>query len=223
MRIKTLIASLIMSVFAGVSAYSAEFRVGVAAAITSLGASGTETLKSSSNTTNTTHHETVMFVPSFFAEIGNDAGFSLGVDYIPVEEMGSESETRPDTDTNDDGDTSGTNTASADIESHLTMYISKTLGDSGIFLKVGYAQADVITKENLATGTSYGDASIDGILLGLGVHKQSDSGAFVRIEGNYTDYDDISLTGAADADSVSNSISADIDALAFKLSVGKAF
>ena len=39
----------------------------------------------------------------------------------------------------------------------------------------------------------------------------------------YTDYDDITLTGSADTDSVSNKVDADVDATSLRLSVGKAF
>ena len=50
-----------------------------------------------------------------------------------------------------------------------------------------------------------------------------DNGMFFRTEATYTDYEDVSFTGSADADSVKNKIDAEVDALAFRISIGKAF
>ena len=85
------------------------------------------------------------------------------------------------------------------------------------------AKADVITKENLATGTTYGNATIDGLALGAGLQFRSDSNLLLRAEYLYTDYDDLSLTGSEDADSVTNKVDADVDTYAIKISLGLAF
>ena len=79
------------------------------------------------------------------------------------------------------------------------------------------------TTEVLATGTTYGNEDINGLLVGAGVHKQNDNGMFFRLEASYTDYEDVSITGSADSDSVSNKVDADVDATAFRVSIGKAF
>ena len=62
-------------------------------------------------------------------------------------------------------------------------------------------------------------------ILGIGINRTTDSGMFFRVSGEYTDYDDISLTSQT-ADAVSgtkNKIDASLDTTAFKLAIGKAF
>ena len=49
------------------------------------------------------------------------------------------------------------------------------------------------------------------------------NGTFFRSELTYTDYEDVSINGTADSDGVKNKIDADIDAVAFRISIGKAF
>ena len=83
--------------------------------------------------------------------------------------------------------------------------------------------ATVDTTEVLATGTTYGNQDINGLLVGAGINKQNDNGLFFRVEASYTDYEDVSITGSVDSDSVSNKVEADVDATAFKIAIGKAF
>ena len=82
------------------------------------------------------------------------------------------------------------------------------------------------TKENLDTGSIYKNADVDGTLFGIGLHKATDSGFFYRVSGEFTDYDTINLTSTTAADATTttlNKVKADIDTMAFKVSVGKAF
>ena len=99
----------------------------------------------------------------------------------------------------------------------------KTIGQSGFFVKLGMASADVITKEQLATGTTYGNASVDGLLMGAGFHKASDSGYFFRATAEHIDYDEFTLNGSTDSDGVRNVIKADVDSMAYKIAFGKSF
>ena len=222
MKIKTLIVALVMSSLATLA--SAEIRLGISGAYTMFEADGTETVKSSSSTTTVDDAGDDVLIPTIWAELANDSGWAIGIDWLPATEIGSQSGTRPDTDVDDSSDTSGTNTASADLDSHITYYLSKAFGDNqNLYAKLGWAQADIITTENLATGTTYGDVTVDGVAYGLGLQGRSDNDFLFRLEWLYTDYDSISLTGSADADSVSNKIDADVDSTAIKLSIGKAF
>ncbi len=203
------------------SAEAATKKIGFTAAITDFESSGTETLKSSSNKTSTDVSE-IVFVPSIFFEVTNDRGVGIGLDYVPADaEIGSKSKTKTDTDTDDSSDTSGTNTASADVSGHTTVYL--TIPVKSAFLKLGYVSADVETTENLATGTTYGNKSVNGTMVSVGFDRDMPNGSFLRLEASYTDYDDISLTGSQDGDSVSNKVDADVDATAFRISVGRAF
>ena len=56
--------------------------------------------------------------------------------------------------------------------------------------------------------------------LGVGYHRESDNGLFVRVEGNYMDFDGASLTSS----SGSQKISLDsLHGISGKIAVGKAF
>ena len=114
--------------------------------------------------------------------------------------------------------------ASAEIDGLTSIYLIKTF-ESGFFVKAGQTSTTVNTKEVLASGSVYKNADVDGLVLGLGMNRTTDSGFFYRVSGEYTDYDSISLTSqTADASTGTfNKISADVDTVAFKLSIGKAF
>ena len=201
--------------------YSAETRIGISGAFSSFDTSGTETTKSSSEKNSGSKTEEVV-VPGLFIERANDAGFTFGFEFVPGEaDLGSGSNARTDTDTDDAADTAGTNKVSAEVSGHMTAYVLVP-AKSG-FVRFGLIQADVDTTETLATGTKYGNASVNGMIFGVGYDKENDNGSFLRVEGTYTNYDDLTLQGTLDTDSVRNKVDADIDALALKLSVGKSF
>jgi len=220
-KITVIATSIMLLVFANVNA--AEKRIGVSGAFTQFSSDGTETMKSSGTKTSKTQDENVV-VPSIFIEVANDNGLAIGLDFMPIEaELGSGTNARTDTDTDDASDTAGNNKVSAELTSHTTLYLSKSLGDSGAYVKGGVAMATIDTTETLATGSVYGNEDVTGLLIGLGINRDNANGTFFRTELTYTDYDDVSFTGSADANSVSNKIDADIDAVAFRISIGKAF
>ena len=203
------------------SADAVERKIGLTAALTDFESTGTETMKSNSDKTSAEVSESVV-VPSLFFEITSDAGLGIGIDFIPSEaELGSRSKTKVDVDTDDTADNGGTNKASAEVSGHQTIYLRIPV--KAAFLKVGYVSADIETTENLETGTTYGNKSVNGTMVSVGFDKDLPKGAFLRAELAYTDYDDITLTGSADTDGVSNKVDADVDATALRISVGKAF
>ena len=219
---KKILIGLFAVIFFTVAA-NAEKRIGISGAYTMFSSDGTETIKSSGTKTSKSHDDEVV-VPSIFFEIANDNGLAIGLDFIPAEaELGSGNNRRADTDTDDESDTAGDNKVSAELTSHTTLYLTKTVGDAGAYLKGGFALATLDTTEKLATGSTYGNEDITGYLVGLGFNKNNDNGTFFRTELTYSDYEDISITGSADTDGVKNKIDADIDAVAFRISVGKAF
>ena len=63
------------------------------------------------------------------------------------------------------------------------------------------------------------------IRFGIGYEYKKDSGLFIRTTAEVTDFDTINLTGSQVGGTASsfNKISADVDILAAKLSIGKAF
>ena len=219
MRIlKITLVAIISSLLMIVSSNALEGRIGVAAGYVNIEASGTETLKDSSKKASKTVDENTL-IPSIFAEIAMDNGLGLGIEHVPASaDIGTES--RAD----DDAETSGGNKASAEIDGLTSIYLIKTF-ENGFFVKAGQTSTTVKTKEVLGTGSTYKDVDIDGMLIGLGMHKTKDSGVFYRISGEYTDYDSLKLTSEV-ADAVSgtrNVIDADVDTMALKFSIGKAF
>ena len=218
---KKLIIVIFGFVLISFSANAVERKIGFTAALTDFESSGTETMKSNSDKTSTDISEQVI-VPSLFLEISTDAGLGIGIDFVPADaEIGNKSKTKDDIDTDDAADNSGTNKASADVSGHQTIYLKIPV--KAAFLKVGYVEADIETTENLATGTTYGNKSVNGTMVSLGFDRDLENGTFIRAEVAYTDYDDITLTGSADTDGVSNKVDADVDATALRISVGKAF
>tara|TARA_B110000503_G_scaffold31144_1_gene50308 strand:- start:424 stop:1074 length:651 start_codon:yes stop_codon:yes gene_type:complete len=211
-----IISASILLAFANVNAV--EKRIGIAAGYTNVEADGTETLKDSSKKASKSVDDNTV-IPSIFFELAADNGFGLGIEHVPGSaDIGTQSRT------DDDEETAGNNKASAEIDGLTSLYAIKTF-DNGLFLKAGMTQTDVITKETLATGSTYGNKSVDGKLIGIGIHKTRDNGVFFRASAEYTDYDSFKLTsGVADAvTGTTNTIDADVDTTAFKISIGKAF
>ena len=112
------------------------------------------------------------------------------------------------------------NKASAEVSEHMSIYGLFPMGNA--YLRFGLVKASIDTTEKLATGTVYGNEDVDGKILGLGYQKDLPM-AFLRVEGTYTDYDDVKYLGTLDSDSVRNTIEADVDATAIKVSLGRAF
>ena len=195
-------------------AVSAETRIGISGAFSTFDTSGTETTKSSNEANSGSKSEDVV-VPGIFIEKTNNSGVALGFEFNPGEaELGS------GTGADDDAETSGANKASAEVSSHMSLYGLFPLGPA--YLRFGFVHATIDTTETLATGTKYGNEDVDGKIFGLGLQKDFTS-AFFRIEATYTDYDDVKYLGTLDSDSVRNTIEADVDSTAIKLSLGKSF
>jgi len=206
-KIKLASAVICMSLMS--TAVFAEMRMGLNAAFSSFDTSGSEKLRQSNNVTNHSLTEDIV-VPSVFAEVVGDSGIALGLDYVPVAELGS------GTGDDDDLETSGANKASAELASHVTLYVLKETSN-GLFVKAGVAFADVDTTENLATGDSYKDTDTRGLMIGFGKHFDLNN-MFVRGSVSYTDYEEVSITSAG-----GSKVTADVDSVAATLSIGKKF
>jgi len=91
----------------------------------------------------------------------------------------------------------------------------------GTYLKVGFTEADVKTKENLGTGGSYNDVEIDGMVAGLGYARTNDDGIFFRVELLGTDMDDV--TAKNTTDSTKKVVISDIVGASASIKIGKTF
>ena len=203
-------------VFSG-GAMAAETNFGVSAQIVSLEASGTETEGGETNSKDISH---VFPVGSIFAERTGER-FTVGLDWIPFDaDVSSKTHKRTDTETSVTGtatttSTSRTQTAQAQIQNHLTLYGEMTIGDTPYYAKAGYIHVTVDAQESLGTGSKYGSADINGVLIGAGVRTGN-----LKYEVTYTDYDNVSLTSSVARTGVTtnNKVTADLDATAFKIS-----
>ena len=94
-----------------------------------------------------------------------------------------------------------------------------------LYLKAGIVTADLTTTETLASGSSYGNADLDGITYGVGYQSDLGGNSVYRLEITHTNYDDISLTSANTRAGVPNNnvISADLDVTQVKASIGYKF
>ena len=168
-----------------------------------------------------------------------DTGLRVGVSYVPYAlESETTDNTRHDNCSRDYSDgktgnntcTATTQTVQIDVEDLITMYLAYhhevDLGfvDS-VFVKGGVIEADVITKEKLSSGSQYGNTTLSGQFIGLGVEKNMDNGLFVRVEGNVTQYQDIKLTNQlTGTDENKNTIDiTNMDGATATLSIGKSF
>ena len=200
--------------------------VGVSGAWTNLETSGSETLKTSSAVQSTTI-DTVVNIPSMFIQVTGPWGFVLGVEHVPLTaELGSSLTTRGDKlKGTADAAPSVDQIVQAEISDHNTYYLETPGigfgGGNGLYLMAGYTEFDVITNETLGTGAAYGDASVDGTTLGIGIKTQTDHGFFVKLLGTYTDYSDISI--ASTGSDAASTVTADIEATAAKFSLGYNF
>ena len=134
-----------------------------------------------------------------------------------------ESETTERTNDNSDGD-SNTNKVQVDIEDITTFYIKADLpadvAGGNLYVRAGMVSADLITNENLGTGSIYGDAELEGYVGGIGYERDLDQ-IFVRAEGNISAYDPISLVSQNNTD---NRIKVNsLDGYTIQFSVGKSF
>ena len=169
-----------------------------------------------------------------------DSGLRLGLSYVPY---ALESETtandRHDNCKNEGAANANVTTTACvntkqtvqiDVEDLVTMYLAYhhevNFGfiDS-VFVKAGIIEADVITKEKLSSGSKYGNATLEGQLIGLGVEKNMENGLFVRVEANMTEFDSIKLKNLeTDVDANKNTIDiTGLDGATATLSIGKSF
>ena len=69
-----------------------------------------------------------------------------------------------------------TNSVKANFTDLHTFYVEVPLAmvgiGSGAYLKIGHSSVDVETQENLGTGSTYSDVSMDGNTVGFGVKSE---------------------------------------------------
>ena len=225
-KLLLVITSLLLTIS---TSKAVDFSLGLTANGGVYDANGSETRTESSSTLSSKSRSEDLYLAygSLFAEMHLNDNLRLGVSYVPY---ALESETTESTQTSLTAAQGGTGEADrsqkvqVDLENLASIYIS-LYHDTGFFVKAGALQGDLVTNESLDSGSSYGNATLDGVIAGVGYEKDLDSGLFIRAEVSYVDYDDISLTATTQSDdSHTNKISVkDLDGYTGALSIGKTF
>lgn len=220
-----LIATIAIVSFSTSSFAGAGF--GLTGSLAAIGAEGTE--KDTDGTADVSHRKgdasANALVGSIFAEYTIDQayGITLGVDYMPgTAEVSDTNLTRTDNAFLASED--GTRAANAEISKHTTVYAEVPMGSSGYYAKAGWVSIDVKTTETNTqtdTQTGYGDDQVDGYQFGLGYKSGLGDSMYYKIEGSYTDFEEITVT-SKDTDK-GNTITADLDVARLTFAVGYAF
>ncbi len=114
-----------------------------------------------------------------------------------------------------------TNTVRAEFENIIGIYATVKV-PFGLYLKAGYKEAEVQTKEVMETTSSYPDQDVDGWMFGLGFEKVfEEMGIFARLEANATLWDEVSVN--SDAGTYANIKINDMMSARATLSLGKSF
>ena len=144
---------------------------------------------------------------------------AIGVDYNPSA-MSSETANNDRNDkTSTETPSSVTNSIKVDFENLMSVYLSLNVSEN-IYLKAGLVQVDVITKETLGTGSTYGDTDMSGETFGIGYNANFDNGMFARIEGTYMDLGSASVTASNGDNKASIN---DLQGVNAKIAIGKSF
>jgi len=202
---------------------NAQVSMGISGTALYYDASGEETVKSS-NTKNSKSDSGVVPMASLFIEKELDTGITVGLDVVPYgAKVADFNNARTDTDTDDASDTAGNNKGNVNFKNLVTLYASKDLAN-GMFAKFGVSRMTVETDETVATGSTYGDENIMGIMIGLGAQRDLNDGAFMRVEGQVSRFQGATFNGSTDSDSVKNKIDLDdFTTAGIKFSIGKSF
>jgi hypothetical protein len=223
------------------STANSEISVGVSGTLGMMDAEGKETISGSTNagvtwgetaaaaraataTAATTQNDTedlVIGYGSIWAESHLGSNIRAGISFVPY---ALESETtenvRHDACSHTSSCTQTTNKVQVDLVNLAQLYVS--YHTDNFFVKAGVMTADIETDESLATGSSYGDASLEGTFVGAGVERDFGTEMFIRSEIAITKFDDIKLTGTGTDNTTTIDVT-DLGGVNATVSVGKTF
>jgi len=196
---RKLVATIFTFVFVSFSANAIELpglTVGVSGSTAAYAAKGQEDKYNESGGSVVTTTEYGAFAtdyPSVFIELGNDIA-ALGIDYVV-------SDIDTPTNENDSGGVSGgttpTSKVKATIDSYMTAYLllRVPVGPlTGLYVKGGISTMDITSNEVQLSGNTYGNASSEGTMLGIGYEVDTGTGGLgIRAEVSLADFDDVSV------------------------------
>jgi outer membrane protein W len=205
------------------SALAGSFGIGVSGSSGQARTSGSEERGSSgqsdgSGSTSINVHKDAELA-SIFVEYVFDNGAAIGIDLMPGEtSLGSKTETR--TDAADAGTSTVTQKAAAQVRDFQMLYLEAPVVGP-LFVTAGLASVTVNTQENLGTGSTYKNVDVLGAMAGVGAKMNLGDHLYVKGAVTYTDFEQIDITAAGTENS--NHISANVDVIAAKASVGFKF
>ena len=229
-KLKNMLISLVATISLTSVAYAGSFGLGVTVSSTNIDASGSET---AGDETTKSSVDNDAFLGSVFIEYSLDDaswgsagnGITIGLKHTPGSaDVSDKVKSRTDTELSITGTTtttsvSRTQTAQAEVDNYNNFYIEVPLYKS-LFVKAGMSSIDVTTKEttNGANGGTYGNTSLDGTNLGIGLKGVTASNIIWKLAYEETDFDTLNLTSTT-----SNTIKADLDTSEVALSIGYRF
>ena len=224
---KKILITLLASLFIASASFAGQWGAGLTGSFSAIHAEGTEADKAgtadTSNRSATASENAI--IGSIFGEYSMDNGFTLGVDYIPGSaDVNSKKLTRTDvtTDGNEATQDDGDRTAQAEIENVMTIYGELPL-HAGLYAKGGWVRMDVNTLETstITTTSTYGNETVDGVVMGLGYRNSFGTNGFYKIEGTHTAMDSMTFNGSQT--DKGNKITADLDVTKATLAIGYNF
>ena len=218
---KKVIITLIASVFY-MTSVSADMgvNIGLSGSAGLFSATGKEvdTGPNLTETTEDAEHGEAAFSSIFLEKTLGDR-FTVGIDWVLNDLSTDTVESRRQDKTTGTSSSNVENKIQIDFENLTTYYINFNVNEN-LYAKVGMATVDIITGETLGTGSTYGNTDMDGTVLGVGYNATFGNSAFIRVEGNYMDFDGASLTSSTGVNKVSLN---NLDGVTGKLSIGKSF
>ncbi len=208
-KINIFVATLVFMFFTSVNA---EIKMGFSLIAGQSDISGTETEGTATDTSDRSKDITEQFIGAdiFFEKIMDD-GTTYGISLVPLDiEIGSGK--RVDTGAGQDVTSEAdkhTAEAKASLQNLFTAYTNIPVGAFYALLGVHYTTVE--TDEKLLTST-YDDVDIFGAQVGFGMRSGN-----LKYELSYSDFEDINISSTSGN---INSITADADALLFKVSKG---
>ena len=171
---KKLILAAVLAMFASATAYAGPgINIGVSGQLGLFAATATETDVGTNGTTtgsDETNSESeflgIGYASVFIEKTLGDRAF-IGVDYVPSALESETSETaRNDKTTTDDRSTKN-NKVQVDFEDLTTVYLGLNVTEN-MYVKAGISTVDIVTNEDLGTGSTYADTDMDGMSIGIG-------------------------------------------------------
>ena len=220
-KLRNMLIAVIAITALSSTAFAGSFGVGFGGHAASVSVDGTEAGHGGGQKSATGGND-AMFGSYFFEyNFGDSERFTLGADFIPGSfDINRKTLKRTDPASGDANDTAGDRSANATISDHVTYYADLVIG-AGVYVKAGFAQVDIETKEaSTGSGTtgSYPNKTLDAWTFGLGQKGDFGSRGFYKVEGYIPDYNQFEA-----ASTTGNTVTANLDVGGASFKLGMKF